>query len=537
MKNYPLYEHPNFTDLKQLITMQADRIPNQTAFEYLKQGKIEKISYAQFYHDIEAFVAFLYQQGLQNMKIAVIGENSYEWLLTYFAAVLSSNIIVPLDKELPDGEIGDLLSHCGAQVIVYSDSYTDVAKEMLQSHKAAKIYNMKHFPMFLADGKKLIDSGFYNFQQNKIDENRVCSIIFTSGTTGVSKGVMLTQKNLMIDAVSACKNIRFTGPSLLILPLHHTFAFTAGILMMLIYGLPVCISKGLRTFNNDMKVFQPHHMFLVPLFIETIYQSIWKSAQEQGKAKRLKIMIVFSNLMRNTGIDLRKNLFHSILKQFGSNLNMIVSGGAPIEQKYIAGMEDIGIQVFNGYGITECSPVVAVNRNKYFRKNSVGLPLSCCEVKIMDGEICVKGGNVMQGYYHNEAATSEVLKDGWLQTGDMGYLDEDGFLYITGRKKNLIILSNGENVSAEELEKKLQGMDSIQEVIVYVENGEITAEIYAGNKAGIKEDIAKLNKELPAYKRIQKVKFRSTEFEKTTTKKIKRSMQNEKIVGGNIENV
>lgn len=522
MHNYPLYTHPDIKDLKQLISIRAKNSPHETAFQYLDKKLLQSVTYRQFQEDIDALGTFFYSQGLQNIKIAVLGENSYSWILTYFAAVLGSNVIVPIDKELPDAEINTLLLRCGAKALVYAESYTDTAEKMRSGKSVSQIYPMKEYSSYLDIGQKLISGGDHSFQQNEVNEEDVCSIIFTSGTTGEPKGVMLTQKNLMVDTVSACRNVWFTGASMLTLPLHHTFAFTTSILVMLVYQKTICINKSLRTFQTDMQMFKPQNMLLVPLYIETMYKNIWKTAKEQKKETALKIMIAWSNLLRKCGIDLRRKLFRSIHTQFGGNLDLIVSGGALLEQKFIDGMDDIGIQILNGYGITECSPVVAVNRNQYMKKGSVGLPISCCDIRIHNGEICVRGDLVMAGYYQDETATSEVMEDGWFRTGDLGYLDEDGFLYITGRKKNLIILSNGKNVSPEELESKILGIEHVLEVVVYSENDFITAEIYAEDETGIEDGIASLNKELPGYKRIQKVKFRKSAFEKTTTQKIKR---------------
>lgn len=522
IKNYPLYQHQDFTSFRQLITEKSESSPGGIAFQYLNQGRIESITYRRFYQDVSALEAFLNQQGFFGIKIALLSENRYEWVLSYFAVVVSANIIVPLDKELSGEEISDLLAHSGAEVLIYSDTYGDIAEDLLRQGRVGKIFNITDFSSFLKTGRELISNGDYVPHKKLADENSVCSIIFTSGTTGKPKGVMLSQKGLMVDAVNSCRNIYFEGSSLMTLPLHHTFAFTAGILMMLIYGCPICISKSLRTFQSDLLTFKPRHMFLVPLFVENLYKMVWKAAQEQGKEMHLKRMIKFSNLARKCGIDLRKRLFCSIREQFGGNLELIASGGAPIIQKYVDGLDDLGIQVLSGYGITECSPVIAVNRNHYFKENSVGLPIKCCEVKIIDGEICAKGPNIMLGYYDDEVTTREALEDGWFKTGDLGYIDKDGFIYITGRKKNLIILSNGENISPEELENKIQGMAYVNEVLVYAESGKIVAEIFGEDEECIRESIKKMNQELPLYKQIQKIRFRNMEFEKTNTKKIKR---------------
>ena len=515
MKNYPLYDHPPLTNLRQLVDWNAELYSDQIVFQYRDGKKLQSITYSQFKEDVDLLCAYFVNQKLQRNKIAVIGENSYTWILTYFAAVLSGNIIVPLDKELPDNEISGLLTKCEVAILVYSDSYSDTAEKVLHDGVVSTLLNMKGFPEYFQNTK---ESPFLN----DINEDAVCAIIFTSGTTGQPKGVMLSQTNLVTDAVAACQNALVTGTTLLTLPLHHTFAFTTSVLAMLIYHVPICISKSLRTFAADMQTFKPQAMFVVPLYVETLYKNIWKVAAAQGKDRLLKRLVSLNNVLRKLGVDLSRRLFHSVHQQFGGELDTIICGGAPLNQSYIDGMRDLGIQVLNGYGITECSPVVSVNRNRYFRNGSVGLPLPCCEVKIINGEICVKGKNVMLGFYQDEQSTLEVFTDGWFKTGDLGYLDDDGFLFITGRRKNLIILSNGKNVSPEELEEKIRDVPGVDEVIVYAEDEMITAEIFAHQQTRVQEGIMALNRELPKYKRIQKIKFRDTEFEKTSTKKIKR---------------
>ncbi len=536
-KNYPLYEHPDFTNFRQLVTENATRSPDKSAFQYLVQKQIETVTYRQFYEDVMNLGLFLRKQGFREARIALFGENSYEWILSYFAVVLSGNVVVPIDRMLPDEEVDGLLAFCDASVLIHSDMYADAGRRFLDGSRGRRAFDMKDFPTLLKEGGAASQAEKDSFRNGEVDEERVCSIIFTSGTTGRPKGVMLSQRNLMTDALASARCVYLSGPSLLTLPLHHTFAFTAGVLGVSIYGLPICISKSLRTFKSDMLAFRPQNMFLVPLYVETLYKTIWNTARLQKKDGILKILIILSNLLRKCGLDLRKILFRSILKQFGGSLDLLVSGGAPLALKFAKGMEDIGIQVLNGYGITECAPVVAVNRNQCCRNDSVGLLLPCCEVKIQDGEIWVKGPNVLLGYDQDEAATREALEDGWFKTGDLGHLDANGFLYVTGRKKNLIILGNGENVSPEELEEKIQNIENVKEVLVYEKEGSIAAEIFVDDESSQEEDwekarektqleiegkIAEMNRGLPVYKRVQRVIFRRFEFEKTTTKKIKR---------------
>lgn len=517
MKSYPLNPQPNIKNFKQLVAINATAYPKDIAFRFQLNKQIITITYQNFQDDIRALVLYFAQKGLNRSKIAILGENCYEWILTYFSVVMSNNIVVPIDKELSNDDIAYLLDFANAELLVYSDSYADIADSMLQGRHIKAVLPMKDFSTILEVPTKI---------EITTNESDLCAIIFTSGTTGKPKGVMLSQKALMTDAVGACQNVYIAGPSMLTLPLHHTFAFTAGVLSMLIYHVPISISRSLRTFPADMKLFQPQNMFLVPLYAETMHKNIWKTAKNQGKEKLLKRVITLSNITHKFGIDLRRKFFKSVLENFGGNLTLIVSGGAAICQEYIDSFDDLGIQVLNGYGITECAPVVAVNRNKAFRCNSIGLPLPCNDVQVINGEICVRGDNVMLGYYKDEAATTKALTDGWFHTGDLGHIDKDGFIYITGRKKNLIILSNGRNVSPEALEEKLLSISGILETVVSAPKGVITAEIFAekAEQERIQETVMTLNKTLPSYQRIQRVKFRSQEFEKTTTKKIKRGI-------------
>lgn len=516
MKNYKLNLTPHIEDLKELVNLRAD-MQNKIAFKYKKKQQIIEITATQFKNEIEYLGTYLYGQGIKNSKVALIGENSYEWILSYFAVICGGNVIVPIDKELSNADISELIMQSGATAIIYADSYSDIAEE----NQHLRAFNMKDFDSFISKGKELIYNGNTDFVDYKIDNRKLCSIIYTSGTTGKPKGVMLCHKNLAADIVSSCENVHIADSSMLTLPLHHTFAFSTSVLSMLLKGVTISINSSLRNFKKDLSAFKPQNMFLVPLYVETMYKNVWSTVEEQGNTKLLKTMLKISNVLCKVGIDIRRKAFKNVHEAFGENLDLIVSGGAPINEKYIKFFESIGITILNGYGITECSPVVAVNRNKDARPNSAGLILSCNQVKIKDDEILVKGDNVMLGYYNDESATKEAFDGEWFKTGDLGYA-EANYLYITGRKKNLIILSNGKNVSPEELEEKIQLIENVIEVLVYAENNVVTAEIYAENTDNIQNDINELNRSLPIYKQIAKVKFRNCEFDKTTTKKIKR---------------
>lgn len=313
------------------------------------------------------------------------------------------------------------------------------------------------------------------------------------------------------------------------LPLHHTFGLVAGVYVGMFYGNPIYINKSLRRLSDDFKKCKPQHLFAVPLIVETLYKNIWIAAKKQGKDKALKILLKISGALRKCRIDLRSVLFKSVLSAFGGNMNLIVSGGAPIDAKYIKAFEAFGITVLNGYGITECGPIVAVNRNKFNVIGSVGMPLCCNAVRIADdGEVLVRGDNVMAGYYHNEAENEKVFASGWFRTGDIGFLDTYGALHITGRIKNLIILGNGENIPAEAVEEQIYTISYVKEAVVYGKDNVIVAEVYLDEeicdaKDRIHADIQALNKRLPQNRNIGRVVVRDTEFPKTTTKKIKRN--------------
>ena len=513
---YALNKLPQFNNLKELVKLR-ESFDNKVAFKYKEHKQIKTKSATEFREDIDFLGTYLFNLGVKSSKVALIGENSYEWILSYFAVVNGGNVIVPIDKELSDDDIIALIDKCGIDAVIYSDSYAEVADRV----KNVKLLNMRDFDEYISAGKKLIEAGDREYKDYAVDSNSLCAIIYTSGTTGASKGVMLSHKNISADVISACQNVYIAGDSMLTLPLHHTFAFSAGVVVMLLYGLTICINTSLRTFKDDLLLYRPQNICVVPLYVETLYKNIWAAAKEQKKDKLLKMMMPVSSALHKMGIDIRRKLFQSVIAGLGGKLDLIISGGAPINEKYINFFTSIGVTVLNGYGITECAPVVAVNRNKCFIEGSVGLIISCNQVKVKEDEILVKGDNVMLGYYDNEQATSDAFDDGWFKTGDLGYIKDD-YLFITGRKKNLIILSNGKNVSPEELESLIQNIPNVTECIVYAENDVITAEIYALNPDGIQDGIKELNKSLPLYKQIQRVKFRETEFAKTTTKKIKR---------------
>ncbi len=532
MTNYKLYDHIPIYTIKQLLESCTNKYEDESAFTYQMKKQDISISFSEFKTQVEAFGTYLFNKEFNHNHIAVFGENSYEWILTHFAVTYGGNVIVPIDKELGTDSIADLLEDSESHVLVYSDTYADIAQELQVKLPDITYINMRDIPKGIEQGKQLIADGYTEYINKEVQKDDLASIVYTSGTTGKSKGVMLTHNNFCSCMYGACCNVELTGTSLLVLPLHHTFGLVASVFAVMFYGYTIYINKSLKKLPEDFKKCQPQHLFAVPLIVETLYKNIWANAKKQGKDKLLKVLVKISNALLKCGIDLRRVLFKSVISALGGNIDLIVSGGAPIDTKYIEGFKAFGITVLNGYGITECGPIVAVNRNKFNVVGSVGLPLCCNEVKIADdGEVLVKGDNVMLGYYHNEAENEKVFVDGWFKTGDIGSIDKYGALHITGRIKNLIILANGENIPAESIEGQIYTIPYIKEVICYGKDNVIVAEVYLDEevldaKARINDDIQVVNQRLPQIRNIGKVVVRDTEFPKTTTKKIKR------ILGG-----
>ena len=529
MKNYDLYKHTPVYTIKELLDFCVSEYRDKEAFAYQNKKQDVSINFAEFKAQVNALGTYLFNEGYNGKHIAVFGENSYEWILAHYAVTCGGNVIVPIDKELDADSIAELLTDSESKVLVYSNTYADIAEQLQEKLPDITYINMKDIPSCIEKGQPLIDKGYTDYFYAEVNKDDLASIVYTSGTTGKSKGVMLTHNNFCSCMYGACCNVLLTGPSLLVLPLHHTFGLVASVFSVMFYGHSIYINKSLKKLPDDFKKCKPQHLFAVPLIVETLYKNIWSTAKKQGKDKALKLLIKISDALLRCKIDLRKILFKSVISAFGGNIDLIVSGGAPIDQKYIKAFKSFGITILNGYGITECGPIVAVNRNKLNVVGSVGLPLCCNEVRIAeDGEVLVKGDNVMLGYYHNEAENEKVFVDGWFRTGDIGKIDEHGALHITGRIKNLIILGNGENIPAESIEQEIYSIPYVKECIAFGKDNIIVAEVYldedlADARDKINDDIQAVNQRLPQIRNIGKVIVRDTEFPKTTTKKIKRN--------------
>lgn len=538
MKNkpYPYYQMPDVRTVKELVNYGVQNFSGNKLVDFKVGKSLRSKTYGEFCKDANALGSYLFDLGLKDCKIALLGENSYNWFMSFIAILNGGNVCVPLDKEMPADDLMNFVDICKCRAIIYSDSYCDVAEKFKKNKSLAVEHYipMSSLAKCVFEGEDLLDNGYSEYIDAAVDPNDLACVVFTSGTTGKSKGVMLTHFNLTSDVVSTCECTK-GGNTIIVLPFNHTFSWASALFAAFLMGASGYVCSDLKNVVGDFQKYKPQNFSAVPLVIEMIYKTIWSTAEKQNKAKLLKETIKVSNKLLTIGIDLRRVLFKEIIDNLGGNLETIICGGAALDSHYQKGLYEIGINVINGYGITECSPVVTVNRNDYFKLGTCGQALPCNRIKIHEpdedgiGEVYVKGSNVMVGYYGDEEETKKAFDGEWFKTGDYGRIDSEGFLYITGRKKNLIILANGKNVSPEEIEEKLLRCDFINEVLVYEEDRAIAAEFfpntekYKDAKALIEKKVEEYNSVSPAYKHISKIKYRDCEFPKTTTLKIKRN--------------
>ena len=568
-KNYPIYKTTFIDDMRSLVEEAAQNFSDSTAISYKENywdKEVRKVTFNQWRDDVRNLGTALIAKGLREETIAIVGENSYGWCCSFFGVMAIGSVTVPVDKELPVEDINGIVTTTGCKALIFGKTAEAKIKELLKqgelksvvllvsvapesSLEAAEVggKTLTTLEALQNEGARLYKEGDNSYYDYKIDVNKLASIVFTSGTTGKGKGVMLSQANIGLDMTLGMYNFDITRKTLHVLPPHHTFGSTVNYVGHLSQGCEVYISSGLKHVSDEIREQQPTHLILVPAFLEVMNRKIWTTARKTGKEGLLKMMMKVSDALRKVGIDLRKKLFASVLSSFGGKLELVICGGAKLDEDIINTFDSLGITILNGYGITECAPLISANRNKYRKPGSVGTPILACRVKIDnpdengEGEICVKGPNVMLGYYNNPEATAEVFdKDGFFHTGDYGKLDEEGWIYITGRKKNLIILSNGKNVYPEEIEADLQKVEGVNEVVVYAGESRvqkdkiiIVAEIFPDadllKDKGItdmqkyfEDQVKTLNAKMPSYKAVKCVKLRDVEFQKNTSRKITR---------------
>ncbi len=549
----------DYNNIREAVLYSRTHYFDRPAFFIRNKTDYDTISYEKFTNDIFKLGAALVDKGFNGGRhIALIGENSYNWLVSALAVSSTGNTLVPVDKELPEADILNVVRSSDSEIMLFANSYSDVMEKVKEDLSLEVIVIDKPSNKLCETSTQAMIEGYSSDDYIEkccnipIDNESICYIVYTSGTTGMSKGVMLSHTNL-ISNIKCCFNLAVAGGcKFTLLPMHHTYELVLGTFFFMLSGSVNAINNSIKYINHNLQLFKPTDLVIVPLITETLYNSIWDKIRAGGKEKLVRNMIKISTFLLKFGIDIRRKVFSQVHEALGGRVVNIFSGGAPIDPKIAQCFVDFGFNFNIGYGITECSPLISgncdQNRNKM---DSCGRPGSCNEVKIDnpdekgEGEIMAKGAKVMMGYYKNPEATAAVMRDGWFATGDVGRMDKDGMLYITGRVKNLIVLKNGKNIYPEELELSLYRIDLIKEAVVYsldADNGEetaIAAEIFpdlekiesnniSDYKKVIEEEIFKYNSTLPYYKRIAHITYRDSEFEKTTTKKIKRNKINGK---------
>ena len=524
-KKYPYYDTlEDISDLKDLILTKAADSPDKIAFVYpCETGEMRK-TYHDLKEDINAFGTWMYKNKIKDKHVAIIGKNSYEWLVAFLACVNGGNVAVAVDKSLPANEISELLKLADVDYALVTDQYV----EKVDTKIVKKVFDLGTFDTILYEGRKLLRDKNNDFLTYQIIPEKTAAILFTSGTSGKSKGVELTNHNIAFELNRTCQLYKPSGNVLAILPFHHAFGLIVGIFMAVNYEEPIYINKSPKYVKKNLQDFKPQTIFMVPMFVEFFHKQIWAEIDKKGKTAATKGLMASTDLLLKTGVDVRKKTYSAIHKVFGGNLEYIICGGAALDPMYVKEFRSWGIEILNGYGTTECSPCTAVNRPFHHKDGSVGVLIPDTEVRVSEeGEILFKGDHVMKGYYKDEEATNAVIIDGWYHTGDLGFVDEEGFITLTGRKKNLIILSNGENLSPEELEEDFARDPAVREVLVYDENSKIVAEIfpeedYLGNQEYFNALKEKINNKRPMFKRIAIVKLRNEEFIKNGSMKIVR---------------
>lgn len=550
----------NFRDLVERYKTFGDNI----AFKYKKDKMIKEITYNQYVDDIKKVAEKVIDSDVK--RVAVIGNNRYEWCITYLGVTTAGKVIVPLDKALTDKEIEKLLQRSGAEVVVYEEKYDTAIEEAIKQGCKIKYKicmddiekdGVLKFSKMLEDGEKIIKSGKTKYDDVEISEDEMYIMLFTSGTTSEPKAVMLSQKNICenINAISQHVKLYPTDTLLSFLPIHHTFECTITFIYGTYSGATIAFCEGLRYIADNLKEYKVTVFVAVPLVLETMYKKIQKGIADSGKKDLIEKMKKISRALLKCKIDIRKKLFKPVLKQFDEYLRVVLYGAAPMDKVTIEGYNDLGIELIQGYGLTESSPVITAETDDRKRPGSIGLPLNNIEVKIDNpdkdgiGEIMAKGPSIMLGYYENEEATKKALENGWLHTGDYGYIDKGGFVYITGRKNDIIVLRNGKNIYPQEIEFLINKLPYVAENMVYAREKTKTDTLLCakivynkenivdqfGEKSGeeyeklIWKDIKEINKDLPTYKHIKEIIVTDEPLEKTTTQKVKRYVEMKKI--------
>ncbi len=560
------YPGTSYKTIKEIFEKSIEQFKDRPFIleKFVKKAPFEEITYGQFGEDVKNLGAGLSKAfKLKGEKILIIGETTYQWYISYMALLCGVGIAVPTDRELPENELENIIKRSDATAIIYSPRKKDLIKKVGNRCPGVKYFMEMYsddkiegrfvgLEYVMEEGKFLRGLGYTEYEDTEIQPDEFAVLIFTSGTTSAAKGVMLSNTNLAYNINSVTPYVYLTPEDRLfsVLPLHHTYESTIGFLYPMAVGASVAVCQGLKHIANDMKETSPTAIIAVPLLIETLHKKITQGIEKSGKTAAVKYMITLTNGLKNVGIDVKRKVFKDIYENLGGNLRLVVTAAAPIDAKVGMWLEDIGVTFLQGYGLTETAPIAALTPDFDTRVGSAGKSVVWDEIMISnpnengEGEVLIKGKTVMLGYYEDPETTAEVVKDGWFNSGDIGYLDEDGFLYITGRSKNVIVTQNGKNIYPEEIEILLSKVEEISEGMVYGKEvvGEkelvITARVipnyeYIEETHGeglseeeiykvVWEQIKKVNRKLSNYKTIKKLEIKKGQFEKTSTMKIKR---------------
>lgn len=567
-----LYEPEKVVNLKELINRSSKLYADHIAFKYKlnpKSDKVISVTYSQFKSNIDELGTALLNLGLANKRIAIIAPNRYEWCVSYLAITTGNMVVIPLDKSLPDNEIESSIIRSKADAVIFDQKYLNVFQKIKQEKKShLQFYicmdsiqdanDILSYSTLLQNGKQAIEKGDNSHINASIDNEKMSIMLFTSGTTSIAKIVALSHKNLCSNVyqIGCVAHVTEKDTFLSFLPLHHTFESSTTFLYGLYCGITIAFCDGLRYVVNNLKEYKVTGFVCVPLMLEAMYKKVQKGIKEQNKETLVNIMTKLCNFLLKFRIDIRRKVFKSILDEFGGHLRVIVYGGAPMDKKTILGFTNLGINMLHGYGLTETSPVASSENDKYKKPGSVAFPVPDAQIKIDNpnedgvGEVLIKGPNVMLGYYDNEEATKEALQNGWFHSGDLGYYDKDGYLFLTGRKKSVIVLKNGKNIYPEELEILLARLPYVVENIVYgkpdkdgdlkicakiVYQADVMKEMFPDKIKEeyhniIWEQIKKINKTIPTYKYIRELIITEEPLIKTTTQKVKRHEEIKRIL-------
>lgn len=573
VKGKALYQAERFHDIREMLRSRTEKYPNNPAYMFRRKPNSEVIlkTYREFMSDVEGIGTALIDKGFEGSHIAVMGENCYEWAVTFNAALCGAGVIVPLDRMLPENEVVSLMNRSEATVLFITPKLIPIAEAAVRDCPALRTVvvmdpvqadnkpialTSEHFTLysdFLSDGKALLQSGNRSYLDVAIDPNVMAILLFTSGTTAASKGVMLSHDNLCenLFGVASALELYPGERALSVLPLHHTFETTAGMLTMFYFGACICFMDGLRYLANNLMEWKINAMIGVPLLFENIYKRVDSKIEESGKKNLVNVMRPIARNLNAVGFSINRKVFKSVIDGLGGGLRIVVSGAAAMDKEIFQAFNDFGLTFLEGYGMTEHSPVISVHNPRQLVPGSVGVPLQGVEIAIdadstvpnAVGEILVRSKAIMLGYYKDEAATREAIdEEGWLHTGDMGYIDNKGCLHITGRIKSMIVLANGKKAFPEEIESLLHKIPGVKESIVWGETNvrdtvDICAKILLDRdvlpledktddqavSSYLKKQVAEVNKKMPQYRSVQYFVFTETDYVRTTTMKVKRN--------------